>query len=284
MLEKLNELFRKIYSNFRLDYRLITTSNLKFVERINYTFNKYFCILTNKRKIKYLGKEFAYDNRFAPAILQDYPREIIEIDRAINLKKIRKVLDIGANIGQFSFTLSKFFPNIEVYSFEPNKSAFKFLEKNVKELEKVRVYNYGVGKIEGKRILYYSKSASSEGSLYKKNMNQNYLRKDILKTDIEILKPTKDNLRNLGIPIRIDLVKIDVEGAELEVLESLKEIEFDYLYIEVSVKRKGGTLNEIFDLIREKLEKTPKLLYYCLPEKNSPCANAIFLLKNNEQR
>ena len=115
-------------------------------------------------------------------------------------------------------------------------------------------------------------------------MNQNYLRKNVLETEIEILKPTRNNLRTLGIPQKVDLVKIDVEGAELEVLESLRELEFDYLYIEVSVKRKGGTLNEISNLIKEELEKTPKLIYYYLSEKNSPVANALFLLKNNNQR
>ncbi len=282
MLGKLNELFHKIYTNFKLDYRFITTSNLKFLEKISYNFNKYLCIFTNKRKIKYLGKEFAYDNRFVPAILQNYPREILEIDKTINLDNIKEVLDVGANIGQFSFTLNKFFPDIHIYSFEPNKLIFHLLEENVKELKKVKIYNYGLGKSEGKKNLYFSKSASAEGSFYKENMSQNYLRKDILETNVEILKLTRNNLKNLGIPKKVDLVKIDVEGAELEVLESLKELEFDYLYIEVSVKRKGGTLNEISNLIRKKLEKTPKLIYYYLPEKNSPVANALFLLKNND--
>jgi len=115
MLRKLSEFFHKIHTNFTLDYRFVITSNLRFMERISYIFNKYFCMLTNKREIKYLGERFAYDNRFVPAILQNYPREILEINKTINLSKIEKVLDVGANIGQFSFTLNKFFPDIYIY-------------------------------------------------------------------------------------------------------------------------------------------------------------------------
>ena len=154
------------------------------------------------------------------------------------------------------------------------------MKNNLKGLKKIKIYNYGVGKFDGNRTLYYSKSASAEGSFLKDNMNQNYLRRDVVKTRVDIIKLTKNSLRKLKIPQRVDLVKIDVEGVELEVLESLKELNFKYLYIEVSVKRKGSTLNEISDLIKKRLGRTPKLLYYYLPEKNSPAANALISLEN----
>ena len=115
MLRVLKDLIHKIYTNFRLDFNFIILKNLRFTERIKYIFNKYYCILINRREINYLDKIFTYDNRFVPAILQSYPKEIFDIDKAIDLIKVKRIIDIGANIAQFSFTLKKFFPHIYIH-------------------------------------------------------------------------------------------------------------------------------------------------------------------------
>ena len=203
----------KITDNFKLDYLLLTTENINFLNKINFLISKYYCILLNKRKISYLGSDFYYDNRFAPAILEEFPKEISNLDKDINLSTIRIVLDVGANIGQFSFTLKKLYPQVKIFAFEPNKEPFRFLKKNMKGSN---VYNYGLG-ISGKRSFFCPES-STEGSLYDNGGKE---------IKVEII-----DINKLNIPKEFDLVKIDVEGAELEVLKSLKDIKFRYLFIE----------------------------------------------------
>ena len=154
------------------------------------------------------------------------------------------------------------------------------MTKNSSNFKNLKTYNFGLGNKTGIQNFYFSQTASAEGSLYQENMHQNYVRKDIKKTRVKIVKLEPKIMEKLSIPKKIDFVKIDVEGTEMEVLKSLKFIDFDYLNIEVSVKRKGeGNLDNIREFLRKEKGVEPKLLYYNLPDKDSPCANAIFSLK-----
>jgi FkbM family methyltransferase len=275
-----NEMIKKILMNFKFDYSLISTRNISVFGKITFLWKKYFSILLNKRKIKYFKNDFYYDNRFSPAILENYPKEISDIDKAINLSKIKNVMDIGANIGQFSFTLKSLYPKIYIYSFEPNKEIYPILIKNLSNFRNLKAYNFGLGNKTETVTFYFSPTASAEGSIYQENMHQNYVRKDVKKTKVKIIKLTPKIMKKLNIPKKIDLVKIDVEGAEMDVLKSLKSIDFDYLYIEVSVRRKGkGNLKNIKEFLRKEKKTEPKLIYYNLSDKDSPCADAIFSLK-----
>ena len=95
----MKELLKKIKLNFKFDYYLLSANNISLIEKILFFFRKYLSILTNKRKIKYLGSQFQYDSRLTPALLETYPKEISDLNKIIKLKEIKSVLDIGANIG-----------------------------------------------------------------------------------------------------------------------------------------------------------------------------------------
>ena len=273
------KLIRKIKDNFKMDYYLLSTKNVNPIEKISFLFRKYFCILTNKREIKYLGNYFYYDNRFSPAMLEGYPKEIENINKAVDFSKIKSVLDIGANIGQFSYTLNKIYPLIQTYSFEPNKEIFPILKKNSLNISGIKIYNLGVGKRNEKRVFYFSPNSSPAGSFYKENMYQNDIRKNIKEIKVDIVNLDSKIIRKLGLLKKFDFVKIDVEGAELEVLEYLKNIQFDYVYIEVSITK---NMHAGLEAIKEVLQKNrgkAKLVYYDLPNKDSPCVNVIFSFK-----
>src|SRR3989344_4962239 len=128
------ELLNKIFINLRCDKIWLDSDNISFFKKFGFLFKKYWAIGLNKRDIKFLDTTFVYDNQFCPVILQLYPKEITELDKVINLSKAKNVLDIGANIGQWGFTLKSFFPQTKIYSFEPNKVAFNILKLNKKEL------------------------------------------------------------------------------------------------------------------------------------------------------
>lgn len=275
------DLFKKFRLNFKFDFSFISLSDISFSEKISFLARKYFNIFTNKRKIKYLGKEFYYDTQLSPAILETYPREIFDINKTVKLSKIKTLLDVGANIGQFSYSLKSFFPHLQIYAFEPNKNVFPILKKNIGYFKNIKAYNFGLGGKTGKRSFYFSPSASAEGSFYKENVNQNYIRKDAQKTEVDIINLTPGLTKKLSIPHHIDLVKIDVEGAEMEVLKSLIHLDFDYLYIEVSIKRKEtGDIEDIKKFLKDKKGIKPQIIYYNLPDKESPCANVMFSLKH----
>lgn len=118
-------------------------------------------------------------------------------------------LDIGANIGQFVEFLSTQYG--KVIAFEPHPEAFsklKEIDKSNIELHNVAVMNFD-GKVE--LNLY-------EDSLYtsvRKRKEEEHTEEGVFKTECIRLDSLKLE--------RVDFVLIDVEGAEVEVIEGALE-------------------------------------------------------------
>lgn len=124
------------------------------------------------------------------------------------------IIDCGANIGMSVIYFKKLFPRAEITAFEANPFAFKLLVKNLKtnELEDVKLHN----------VALYDEEA--EISLYMGNYNKATplcsIRNEI-GTQNQIKAKTRKLSDFIGNLDRIDLIKIDVEGAELQVINDL---------------------------------------------------------------
>ncbi len=71
------------------------------------------------------------------------------------------VFDIGANIGQFSKSLKVFFPNSEIYLFEPVVSPFNILDSNIKG-DRLHLFNLGFGNKKGEMEIFVSNQIASQ--------------------------------------------------------------------------------------------------------------------------
>lgn len=157
-------------------------------------------------------------------------------------KYIRKfdpkhVVDIGANIGQWGRTFISYYPNSSIYSFEPSKKTFRVLRKNTESFNNWHNFNFAVGNPKD-NILYLSQYGSAEHSLVKTNSSQGKMK---IKTTI-----LDANL----VPKNIDLLKIDVEGYELEVIKYITNLQIKYLFIEVDLQDLDRNLKEIQEVIK----------------------------------
>jgi FkbM family methyltransferase len=195
----------------------------------------YCRILSKKRRIKYLGRRFAFDNVATPFNLQNYPFEISRKILANMDAHPKSVLDIGGNLGQFSVTMKHLLGRAaQIDIFEPNGKIFLLLEQNVAGLEHVRAYNYGLGEaVAGHETatMYYEPGRSATGSLIRGNASD----------QTETVSGVEVVLVSSVAPVTgkntYDLVKIDVEGYELHVLRALAQIQMKYLFLEVSLDR-----------------------------------------------
>lgn len=137
------------------------------------------------------------------------------------------IVDIGANIGQFHLACRAFFPEAKIISIEPDKNIFKLLRVNTKGYKKTNLYNFALSK-SNKKINFYINNIFSEwSSLISSDNSKRVLIQS--KNGDKVLQ----NIRN------IDLLKIDVEGAEYDVILGLTKTikRAKYLLIEVSVQR-----------------------------------------------
>ncbi len=138
------------------------------------------------------------------------------------------VVDIGAHIGAFTVWAANRALEGLVISYEANPENYQQLEKNVKlnNLSNVRIYNLAIAGNSGSRKLYLGDTNNGMGSFYESQTNKFVIVPAISLTEVFI-----DNNLN-----KIDVLKLDVEGAEYEILlncppdylKKIKSIVFEY--------------------------------------------------------
>jgi FkbM family methyltransferase len=115
------------------------------------------------------------------------------------------VFDVGGYEGQWAGDIYSMY-NANIYIFEPVKKYAKKISERFSKNNKIKVFNFGLSDRNGRREIFLSKDGSSV-----------YLNDNSHKELIE-LKSASDFLKNFN---SIDLIKINIEGGEYDLLESL---------------------------------------------------------------
>lgn len=118
------------------------------------------------------------------------------------------LFDVGANTGQYVQAMADTFKNnYTIHSFEPSKLAYSIL--SIKNLENVKFYNFGFSDSDKQMKLY--SSGSVFGTVYP-------LSHESIDNNETITLTTIDRFCREHSIEKIYYLKIDVEGAELDVL------------------------------------------------------------------
>ncbi|MBS4041252.1 MAG: FkbM family methyltransferase [Flavobacteriales bacterium] len=128
------------------------------------------------------------------------------------INKGYKVLDLGANIG-FTSLLYLSFGAREVYAFEPVKELFDRLKK-LKTTD-IKAYNLAISNFEGETNIFLSTTHNQGHSL--NNLWPQQFKEVFINDKSQKVRVT--TLDNLLINDNFDFIKIDVEGAEKDVIE-----------------------------------------------------------------
>lgn len=125
------------------------------------------------------------------------------------------VIDIGANSGLYSLVAAKY--GIHSLAFEPVNLNFNSLLKNIeinKQSNLVKAFNFGLGDNEEKVKFNFNDYNTGAASKYQ-------IRMETTETDVEIKVFDKLEIEDL-INAKNVLVKIDVEGMEVNVIEGMQ--------------------------------------------------------------
>lgn len=130
-------------------------------------------------------------------------------------------IDVGANIGLMSLVASKKIESTgRVIAFEPHPHTFNILKKNIwiNHIHNIIPVNYGVGASVQEQDLYSNLQHNrGSASIVNKNKNETPLKIRIVRLD--------KYLKEENIPSKnIKMIKIDVEGFELEVIKGASSI------------------------------------------------------------
>lgn len=199
---------------------------------INLLMSKKRGSITIHKQLIYFDTPFA-TKTFLSALYDVY----IETLKFSILPKKPIIVDVGANIGQFLFAIKSFVPLASVYSIEPDPEIFEILKKNFSNLSHVTLYNFALGAKNSRSTFYKSRQFSEWSSLILPDKKKDFV-------PISVAVKVGDN--QLAKLKAIDLLKIDVEGAEFDVLQGLKKSlkKTKYVLIEISLVREtGGSTN-----------------------------------------
>jgi len=124
------------------------------------------------------------------------------------------ILDCGANIGMATLFFKRLYPNARVSCFEADPTTAGVLQKNVEQnhLDHVTVYNLLLGNKEGDCPFY---TGSGQPGMLSMSANP-----DRVSNHREIIVKAGKLSQYIDSPV--DLLKLDVEGAEWEVMDDLK--------------------------------------------------------------
>ena len=292
----------KVYKYISTPSKNSISLKFKFIleilfKRISFAFINMNISLNTKAKYKDIVFDARSTNSQFHSIYFDEHKDCYEPDVLAVLECFLPIggvfVDIGSNWGHHSF-IALIEKNANIYSFEPNEKVFNDL-KNIKNFidsnSRMKIFNHGCGSEEKNLVLkqlnFESGNASSNKnfllnkgsrvSFFEKVINLMTFKKSI-DQDIYI-KKLDDSVES---DLKVDLIKIDVEGNELDCLLGAKNVirrSRPYIVFEVYTDD-TGTIDD-FETFFSKFEYN---LYEIFPQitKNECSFKLISSLKSSK--
>lgn len=173
------------------------------------------------------------------------------VARGTSLDSRCVVFDVGANRGQTAKEIHRWLPGVDLHCFEPSPETFQRLRANVKDAS---LHPYGLGAQVGTHRMN-----PTGNDLTARIQDESESHVDIdhgSLIDVE-LSTVDAEMKNHGFE-RIDVLKIDVEGHEMSVLEgadqTLSDGRVDVILVETRFGSTGADWQTPFQDILEHLE------------------------------
>ena len=137
--------------------------------------------------------------------------------------KIATIIDVGANEGQFAEKIIGVFPTAQVHCFEPLEPVFNKLQQHFKANKNITLYNCGLGEKNEEKIIHSNEYSPSSSMLEMLDLHKTSFDFAVAAEPVKIILKRLDDVLE-KIPVKPMLLKIDVQGYEMQVLKGGENI------------------------------------------------------------
>jgi FkbM family methyltransferase len=165
--------------------------------------------------VKVSGFRMRLPSRFVDRFVFDRYEPVTDAHLADALRPGMVVLDIGAHVGYYTLVAAQAVgPSGKVHAFEPCAETLALLRTNVRAngFANVEVHPFAAGSGDSERTFHVTGSSDSHG------LFPHPLTETVRTTEVRTVRVAQ------VVPGPVDLVKIDVEGAEFEALEGMGDL------------------------------------------------------------
>ena len=233
-----------------------------------------------------LSKDFTLNHKF------QNKNQVTNANFVINSLKIKNftptyIFDVGCGHGEWTRKLLRFYPNSKFFLFDADNNNLVKLENLKKRYQNI---NYKISLLTDNENFYTFYDMGYGSSIFEEQTSHVRKQKKIKSTTL------KNEIPNDLVNYSNNLLKIDVQGAELKVLEGLDELinNFEVIILEVSIHqynkeaplfdqvisymiKKNFRLYDIFDLKRLGHKRSFLLQFDCIfVRKDSNLLNVNF--------
>jgi FkbM family methyltransferase len=183
-----------------------------------------------------------------------------DIARSFPAYRVTTVFDVGANVGQSARHYLSCFPDADIYSFEPVRETFRDLQRNLQGRDRVHCFPLALGArrtvghmaLQGKSARFRLVAQDAVSRPGDSSMTE----------EVEVLP--MDEFCDRHRIHRVSYLKIDTEGADLDVLKGaaglLDAQRVDFVEVEAGMNA-GNTWHVPFETLKAYLESRNYLLF-----------------------
>jgi FkbM family methyltransferase len=161
----------------------------------------------------YLKKKSSDARVFEQIVLDEEYKAVLDYINKNHIV-VNNIIDCGANIGLTSMYLASHIKNAKILALEPSKTTFERLELNIRKnsLDRVKLINKGVW---SRNAFLKSDINFRDGEDWSFRLVETSVKQEAILEAVGL-----DDLMNSEQISQIDLLKIDVEGGEVELFKS----------------------------------------------------------------